>query len=216
MPTFSTKTFNKFFQITVDPEFDIESDVCEPKATQTTKPPRKKIRKINSTKRQRNASSDNFNEFDMTEYSQTSMEEHCDYAQEKEVKIESVNNADDVPGNEQKFGAMVSSKLLLMSPLQRLMSQKIISEILLKGQLGMLKSSLSPVLVAGYMKNTANGELTDCSSLSMCDESQDKDNESNDCDPLMFQVSQENVRDTKLESFDFIKHEVAWSDDDQD
>lgn len=47
-----------------------------------------------------------------------------------------------VRNNEDKFGAMVSSKLLLMSPLQRLLSKKIISEIMFKGQLGMLKLRL--------------------------------------------------------------------------
>lgn len=174
-------------------ESEVESDICEPKAAKTARPSRKKSRKINSIERQSNASSDEHNDnvdgTVMTD-SQTS-EEHCDNVRVTEFQIESVSDAD-VPGNtEDKFGAMVSSKLLLMSPLQRLMAQKIISEILLQGQLGMLKSSLSPVLVAGYMKSTANEVITDCSSSSTMGD------DSNDCDPLMFQVNQRKVRDRK-------------------
>lgn len=124
--------------------------------------------------------------------------------------------------NEDTFGAMVSSKLQLMSPVQRLMSQKIISEILLKGQLGLLKSSLSPVLVAGYMRCKSVGVTKSTTNVvpssECCDDDSydrnDRDNASDDCDPLMFQVKKSKIRGTKSESFDFVKDEIVWSDDD--
>lgn len=207
------------FQITTEPDSDIESDVCDSKATinesdnflrmkvktlaKTTKLSKNKNRKSNRCERGRQISSDEFNhnldEVDMT------MEEHSVNMQANQFSIEPEKAH--VSDNEDKFGAMVSSKLLLMSPLQRLMSEKIITEILFKGQLGMLKRSLSPVLVADYMKNISNKVTT-------IDGSNDTDDDSDDCDPLMFQLKPEKISDSNLETFEFVKDEIAWSDDD--
>lgn len=156
---------------------------------------------------------------------QSYLEESSDSVQGNRIPIIDSENANTVD-SEDTFGAMVSSKLQLMSPLQRLMAQKIISEILLKGQLGMLKSSLSPVLVAGYMRGKSVGVTkrttnviasSDCF-LPMCDDdsnySNDIDNASEDCDPLMFQVKKSKIRGTKSECFDFVKDEIVSSDDD--
>lgn len=234
------QTFNEFiiFQITIEPDSDIESDVCEPKATiiesdnfvrmkaKATKSAKKKNRKTSRCERERQASSDefnvdNFDDIEMTD-SQTTMEEHNDSIEVNHFPIEAEKA--NVRDNEDKFGAMVSSKLLLMSPLQRLLSEKIISEILFKGQLGMLKRSLSPVLVADYIKNVTNGVTTttnevptDCSpSTNEGDNDKDddcEDDDSDDCDPLRFQVKTINGG-PNLETFEFVKDEIAWSDDD--
>jgi len=126
----------------------------------------------------------------------------------KETSI--VSETSKVPGDDDKFGAMVSSKLLLMTPLQRLLFQKIISEILLKGQLNMLKSSLSPVLVTGYMKNSSNG----VSNTSVSNEHLSS-NEDDDNDPLMFQIKQEDFSDTNFQTLEIIKDEFSWSDDNE-
>lgn len=148
--------------------------------------------------------------------SQSVMEEHIDnvHVNRFPIKSETEGNVQD---SADKFGAMVSSKLLLMSSLQRLMSQKIISEILLKGQLGMLKPSMSPVVVSGYMKNISSGRTktknvvtVDCLSPTY-DEYED---ESGGCDPLMSQVKRENIRNTHSDNMEFVKNEVVWSDDD--
>lgn len=165
------------------------------------------MRKSTNCERERKASSDEFNDqFDDMTDSPTTIEEHGDRVQTNHFSIECENETVVPADIDDKFGAMVSSKLLLMSPLQRLMSQKIISEILLKGQLGMLKRSLSPVLVAEYMENKSNTS-TNCSASS-------RDDDSDDCDPLMCQVKAERMRDTNFETFEFVKDEMAWSDDD--
>lgn len=140
-------------------------------------------------------------------YSQQAIED----SDSKPLEQNSVQSTIGTSDNEDKFGAMVSSKLVLMSPLQRLISQKIISEILLRGQLGILKSSLSPVLVNGYMKNAlnvvantveSNFASTDCLS-SMSDDQNDSED---DCDPLMCKVEPQNA----------VKSECCWSDDESE
>lgn len=188
-----------------------------------TKSAKKKNRKTSKCERERQASSDefnvNFDDIDMTD-SQTTMGEHNDSMEVNHFPIED-EKANNVRDNEDKFGAMVSSKLLLMSPLQRLMSERIISEILFKGQLGMLKRSLSPVLVADYLKNITNGVTTttnevptDCSpSTNDVDNDKDDDSEDDDCDPLRFQVKTINGS-PNLETFEFVKDEIDWADDD--
>lgn len=138
--------------------------------------------------------------------------------EEDSSRLHEVNKLTDkshsVSDNEDKFGAMVTSKLQLMSPLQRLISQKIISEILLRGQLGMLKSSLCPVIVAGYMKSTINnGMMTNDFVSTMCSDSNDKDTGSSvdgDSDPLMFQQQVKQETDsTILESISIVKKETC-------
>ncbi|KAG4078871.1 hypothetical protein HA402_007421 [Bradysia odoriphaga] len=201
-------------EISLQPDSDIESDACEPKTTADTKPPRKRIRKSIKCDDEEGGTSDefnfNFDDIDAT-YSPLAGEESL-----KPVEVSRSESVATVSDNEDKFGAMVSSKLLLMSPLQRLMSEKIISEILLKGQLGMLKSSFSPVLVNGFMKNGAdttgsNFASTDCLSP-MGEDSDDKDSV-DDCDPLMPKVEQDREQNTK--PFEFVKNECCWPEDDE-
>lgn len=222
------------FQITIEPDSDNESDLSEQnttmdgdrKATINTemKPISKKIKFDRFEQETNNASSD---DFDITD-TKPHIEDPNDKSNEQlnPLNLQTSIGLEDLklPNDDDKFGAMVSSKLLLMSPLQRLMSQKIISEILLNGQLGMLKSSLSPVLVPGYMKNISNGatntshvaseHLTyyDSDDDDANDDDHNIDEDDDGSDPLTFQVKQES-RETDFETYGIVKDEISWSDD---
>ncbi len=210
---------NFFFKITIQADSDIESDICEPTAPKTNikhkrqRSPKKKTvrKKIKRNEIETHTSvqfTDNFNEIDQCSSPLVVLEED-----DSNSRVHQVNHFPDQESissdNEDKFGAMVSSKLQLMSPLQRLISQKIISEILLRGQLGMLKSSFIPVIVPFYMKNTSNGLTNDFLPTVSGDSNENDDSsEDEDSDPLMFQqVKRETNRDTILESVDFVKKE---------
>lgn len=218
------------FQITIEPDSDVDSDISELNTTtridnniatskSMTNTQSKKC-KIDTIEQQIDSSSDefteNFDEIDMTDASSyvkdNNKMDKADVKQNVLTLIDSKSSR--VADDEDKFGTMVSSKLLLMSPLQRLISQKIISEILLKGQLGMLKNSLSPVLVSGYMKSISNGATNVISTEHLLYNSEN-DNNDDDSDPLMFQAKHEDNRQTNFEMLEEVKHEMSWSDDDQ-
>lgn len=218
--------FSLLSQITIEPDSEFESDVCEQTKSRLVKIyklPRQKRRKLNNQSDGQdpmNASSDDefndFNEIDMTDSQPASEEDSVPIIKE----LPSING--NTTDNEDTFGAMVSSKLLLMSPLQRLMAQKIITEILFTGQMGMLKSSF----VAGYMKNSSiaatkntNTNVVSSSGClpSMHDDDGDGDRVSDDnCDPLMLQVNPGKISVSKAGTFDFVNSEIAWSSDDDD
>lgn len=213
------------FQVTIEPDSDNESEISEQNATinsdriatinKETKALRKKI-KLDTFEQETNSSSD---EFDMTDTKSLIVEPSVKYVEQISLKTSSDFQNSKIPSDEDKFGAMVSSKLLLMSPLQRLMSQKVISEILLKGQLGMLKSSLSPVLVTGYMKNISNGATNSTNVITSeqlsyyngDDNSDDAVDEDDGSDPLMFQKFEVKQEES---TFGIVKNEISWSDDD--
>lgn len=207
-------------QITIEPESDTESHTSEENTKMRsdsktrTKSSSKKL-KLDEGHHETNASNGEFNEnFDEIDVNdpKTHTEEQSDKldvgveTHQLPSRLTSIDSeTSKAPNDKDKFGAMVSSKLLLMSPLQRLLSQKIISEILLKGQFGMLKSSLCPVVVNGYMKNISNSATNTTNLLSSAPSTD------GDSDPLMFQVKQEiNTDDTDYEPL--VKEEVSWSD----
>lgn len=182
--------------------------------TSSTGPSKHKIRKKVKCEDDYSANELNDNCDDMIGFRDDASE---DDSNDKVTQFSMERNNTTPSDSDDKFGAMVSSKLLLMSPLQRLMSEKIINEILLKGQMGMLKSSLSPVVVTGYMKNASNGVTSDDCKVAMCGGSDDSgSDDTDDCgDPLMFPGRQETIRSTNIEQVDFVKNEICWTDDDE-
>ncbi|KAJ6640984.1 hypothetical protein Bhyg_05917 [Pseudolycoriella hygida] len=188
-----SKYFGINTDVIIDPDSDIESDVVESKSTiKVKKSPKNRKEKV----RNRN--------------SKTSIVKDSSRTLEENSSISPMLTDDNtcVSKNEEEFGAMVSSKLSLMSPMQRLISQKIISEIVLKGQLNLLQSSSHPVVVSGYTKNKFINPATDCS-ISLCDSDDTKDG---DCDPLMFLEKQKMACDENVETF--TEADGSWSDSD--